>query len=135
MLPIDPEEGTLGDPISLGRKDLGGVPPPPCEARQDGWHVDTSFGSAPYLELLDGRGNLGSIEARLRLDPGAVCVDALAAVIDGTFTKEAAKRAAVKPDAKAGASARSVSLAATEKGTGRRWAFRCTARGAAASSE
>jgi hypothetical protein len=131
VIPIDGDDGSLGDPIALGRKDLDGVPPPVCDPRQDGWVVDTALGSAPAVEVRDARADLGGFEARLRLDPGAVCVESLAAVIDGVLVKAGADRkdpAKVAKKVPAAAGARAVSLAATEKATGNRWGLSCVAR-------
>ncbi|MEJ7735057.1 MAG: hypothetical protein WKG00_38440 [Polyangiaceae bacterium] len=127
--PLDGDDGSLGDPIALGRKDLDGVPPPVCDPRQDGWLVDTALGSAPAVEVRDARADLGGFEARLRLDPGAVCVESMAAVIDGVLVRAGADGKDARGAKKASpAGGRAVSLAATEKATGNRWGLSCLPR-------
>lgn len=131
VLPMTPETGELGEAIRLGRKDLGGVVPERCAAGQDGWLFDVTLDSTPAIELVSGYASLDSVELRLRLDPGAMCVDTIAARMDGTFSRSNGPTPAPPPPP----SARDLDppllpLAATERGTGRRWAFRCGKRGA-----
>jgi hypothetical protein len=127
VLPVDGETGRLGEPTSLGRRDLGGKAPPRCAPGQDGWLVDASLDLAPVVDLAGGRAPLDSFEWRLRLDPGSVCVDAVAARIDGVLVKEGAKG---DPKAKAPerATGEAIPLAATERSSGRRWNLRCEKR-------
>jgi hypothetical protein len=128
VYPVDADSGELGESIPLGAKDLNGVAPEPCGARQDGWVLDTALESTPSLEVVGGRATFTAIELRLRLDPGAACVDAISAAIDGVYTKGTAKdaKAAEKTSEKPLTGA--VVLSATERPTGRRWAFRCGKR-------
>ncbi|MDI1434071.1 hypothetical protein [Polyangium sorediatum] len=122
--PVDPETGAVGEPIALGKRDLGGVLPPRCAEGQDGWIMDTSLDASPAVEIPGGRAALDSIEMRLRIDPGAVCVEGIAARLDGTFLPDKeTKPTADKPPATA-----TVPLAATERSTGRRWSFACSRR-------
>jgi len=119
VLPIDPDSGALGEPIVLGKRDLGGKLPPRCAEGQDGWLMDTGLDMTPSVQLTSGRGVLDTVEFRLRLDPGSACVEAMAARIDGLFIPD--KDAKPLTEKIPG----SVTLAATERMTGRRWLFAC----------
>lgn len=120
VLPIDPETGALGEPIVLGKRDLGGKLPPRCADGQDGWLMDTGLDMTPSVMLMSGRANFDTVEFRLRMDPGSVCVEGMAARIDGLFVPDKdAKPAAEKING-------AVTLAATERSAGRRWSFACT---------
>ncbi|MBK9265179.1 MAG: PQQ-binding-like beta-propeller repeat protein [Polyangiaceae bacterium] len=122
VLPIDPDTGELGEPILLGKRDLAGQLPPRCAEGQDGWLLDTGLDMNPNVQLTSGRAVLDTIEFRLRMDPGAVCVEAMAARIDGAFVPDKdAKSSTDKPTG-------TVTLSATERMTGRRWAFTCGKR-------
>lgn len=120
VLPIDPETGALGEPIVLGKRDLGGKLPPRCAEGQDGWLMDTGLDMTPSVQLTMGRANFDTVEFRLRMDPGSVCAEGLAARIDGLFFPE--KDAKPVTEKIPGA----VTLAATERVAGRRWSFACT---------
>jgi hypothetical protein len=119
VLPIDPDSGALGEPIVLGKRDLGGKLPPRCAEGQDGWLMDTGLDMTPSVQLTSGRGVLDTVEFRLRLDPGSACVEGMAARIDGLFIPD--KDAKPLTEKIPG----SVTLAATERMTGRRWVFAC----------
>ena len=121
VLPIDTEVGDLGDPVRLVGSDLEGKVPPRCSPDQDGWLVNTDLSLAPAVRVLDPpSANLSGIELRLRLDPGTVCVDAMAARVDGL-------REPIRPVRPlSGASGEfSIPLAATDAHSGRRWLLRC----------
>lgn len=120
VLPIDPDSGALGEPIVLSKRDLAGKLPPRCAEGQDGWIMDTTLEMTPSVLISSGRANLDTVELRLRLDPGSVCVESMAARIDGLFIPD--KDAKPSQEKLAGA----VTLAATERTTGRRWSFACT---------
>jgi hypothetical protein len=133
VLPMNPDTGDLGEAIKLARKDLGGSVPDRCAPGQDGWLLDTTLESTPSLDLASGYASIDSVELRLRLDPGHACVEAMAARIDGTFTKSGATGpgpAPAPPTSAREVEAPSVPLSATERGSGRRWVFRCAKRGA-----
>jgi hypothetical protein len=125
VYPVNPDTGAIGDAIALGRRDLGGAPLERCSAGQDGWQFDTTLESSPGMDLLGGHAALDNMEFRLRMDPGFVCVDGVAARMDGTFTRPAGKAAKPPVSTPADADALSFPLAATERGTGKRWVFRC----------
>jgi len=84
LLPIDPDTGELDEPTRLFGSDLEGEVPPRCAADSDGWVVATDVKPAPAARIITpAAASLGSIELRLRLDPGKVCVDAIAARAEG----------------------------------------------------
>jgi hypothetical protein len=82
--------------------------------------MDTGLDMTPSVQLTSGRAVFDTVEFRLRLDPGSACVESLAARIDGLFVPS--KDAKPPTEKISGA----VTLAATERMTGRRWAFACT---------
>lgn len=120
VLPVDPDSGALGEPIVLPKRDLGGKLPPRCAEGQDGWLMDTGLDMSPNVHLMSGRAVFDTVEFRLRMDPGSMCVESIAARIDGLFVPD--KDARPLKEKTAG----SVTLAATERMTGRRWSFACT---------
>ncbi len=121
VLPLDPDTGALGEPIALGKRDLGGKLPSRCAEGQDGWLMDTLLDTNPSVQLTSGRAVVDTVEFRLRMDPGNACVEAMAGRIDGVFFPDKdVKPATDKPIPGA------VTLSATERMTGRRWTFACT---------
>jgi hypothetical protein len=126
--PIDPDTGAIGEPIGIGKRDLGGLVPPRCAEGQDGWMLDTTLETTPSILMTGGRASLDAVELRLRFDPGSVCAEAMAARMDGTLAMD-------KPAAKAGGASKdsapdtAIPLAATERATGKRWGLRCIKRG------
>lgn len=118
VLPIDLEGGRAGDPIALGRRDLGGSTPPPCAPHADGWLVDSPIDGLPNVTLTEGRATLGQVEMRLVLEAGGACVVGWAATIDGLYLADGAavQKRPAGPTAP---------LVATERSTGRRWTLRC----------
>lgn len=128
VYPVNPDTGVLGEPIALGKRDLGGKLPAHCAEGQDGWLMDTGLDTAPSVDPVSGWAPIDSVEMRLRMDPGSTCVEGIAARMDGVLTKEkAAVSAGDKPSPSTPRSA-FVPLAATERQTGRRHVFSCTSR-------
>jgi hypothetical protein len=129
VYPIDPDTGGIGEPIGIGKRDLGGVVPPRCTEGQDGWLLDTSLEATPNIHMTGGRASLDAVELRLRFDPGSVCAEAMTARMDGTLAldKQAAAPAGGAP--KDSASDTWIPFAATERASGKRWSLRCTKRG------
>ena len=122
VLPVDLETGAIDEPLLLGRRDLEGVMPERCAPGQDGWLTETSLETTPSIELGTVYAPLDGIEMRLRLDPGSVCVEGVAARVDGTVVAPKAAPGAAKAK---GMDAHKVPLAATERGSGQRWIFQC----------
>ncbi|HLM71243.1 MAG TPA: hypothetical protein VK459_01070, partial [Polyangiaceae bacterium] len=130
VVPVDPESGDVSEAIRLTRRDLGGEVPERCAPGQDGWLVDASLDVTPAIELVGGYASLDSVELRMRIDPGFACVDAMAARMDGTFTKPSGTPPSAPPSARE-TDAGGLPLAVTERSSGRRWVFRCSKQGGA----
>ncbi len=122
VLPVDMETGALDEPLFLARRDLGGVTPERCAAGQDGWLVETALETTPSVDLGSTFAPLDGLELRLRLDPGSVCAEGVAARVEGTVVAPKAAPGAAKPK---GVDGQKIPLAATERGSGQRWVFQC----------
>jgi hypothetical protein len=123
VLPIDQATGQLGEAIPIGKKDLSDTSLGRCTPGQDGWEFDTGLESTPNLDLGGTYASIDSTELRLRMDPGVACVGAIAVRIQGEFVK------AIAPAGKGELAGEEIPLAATERGSGRRWSLRCRSRG------
>ncbi|MBI5537802.1 MAG: hypothetical protein HY898_34070 [Deltaproteobacteria bacterium] len=75
-LPLDTSTGQVLDAIRLGPTDFDGIVPPACARDQDGWQFDSQPGSVPQLNL-PGKPYVSEVRARLRADPGRICVAGL----------------------------------------------------------
>jgi hypothetical protein len=82
VLPANPETGELGEAIPLARRDLSGVNLQRCTPTQDGWLFDTPFESPTSVDLRGSSATIDNLEMRVRMDPGTVCIESLAARID-----------------------------------------------------
>lgn len=120
VLPVDPDTGAVEEPIFLGRRDLAGVMPERCAPGQDGWMAETPLELTPSIDMGTAFAPLDGIELRLRMDPGSVCADGVAARVDGVLVTP--KKVTGKPRDVA---ANKVPLAATERGSGQRWVLEC----------
>lgn len=133
VLPVNPENGEISEAVQLVRRDLAGIALDRCAAGRDGWVIDTAFDTSASVEVNGSYGALDAIEMRARMDSGTLCIEALASRVDGLSSKPktpGAKVTAPKPGpAAAIADAAAIPLAATERGTGRRWALSCKPRG------
>ena len=124
VLPLDPETGEMDEPVRLFGSDLEGAIPERCAPDRDGWVVNTDLSLAPAIQVVaPGQTNVSAIELRLRLDPGVVCVDAMAARVEGLAALQsgASARAPAPPDG----SLLNLPLAATDPSSGRRMLLRC----------
>lgn len=136
VLPVSPESGELGEAVVLGRRDFAGVRLGKCAPEQDGWLFDLTPDTTVAVDLDNARAQLDAVEMRVRLDPGRACVDGFAARSAAVYpldAKGAGGRGATTPltaapARKSSAAERDIPLAATEKGTGRRWAMACRVR-------
>jgi hypothetical protein len=128
VLPVDSETGALDEPISLGRRDLSGAMPERCAAGQDGWLTEAFLETSPSVDLGTSYAQMDSVEMRLRIDPGSVCVEAISAGTDGTVAV-AKKGPGPAKGAPAGkpkdVDPHKVPLALTERLSGTRWVFQC----------
>jgi hypothetical protein len=122
VLPINEESGELESPVRLYGSDLEGQTPPHCAPDEDGWLVMPEFGLSPALSAIaTSVANLTFVEARLRLEPGKVCIDALASREEGLISPATGAR---PPPPVFDANA-AIPLAATDIASGRRWLLRC----------
>lgn len=82
VFPIDPASGALGEPVSLGAVELGARPLAACGPSQDGWLVELAAERPePNIDVPVAM-SLDAVEARVRVDPGSLCVEAFAARVD-----------------------------------------------------
>jgi hypothetical protein len=136
VLPLDPDTGELDEPVRLYGSDLEGRIPETCSDERDGWMVNTELSLAPAVRVVPTPVNVSSIELRLRLDPGSVCVEAIAARSEGLVASSnsttSGPKAAPSNTTAGGAKAApsntitgDVPLAATDTTSGRRWLLRC----------
>jgi hypothetical protein len=124
VLPIDPDTGELDEPVRLYGSDLEGRVPELCADERDGWIVNTELSLAPAVRVATPTpATLSGIELRLRLDPGSVCVDRMAARAEGLVSPSTSATAPHRttPPAEMG----DLPLAATDSTSGRRWLLRC----------
>jgi len=128
IFPIDLDSFEAQPPVHVPLDALGGVPPR-CEPGRPGWLAvagvpltDVSLSeSNTHLDFTGSAEGLRTkrLTARLVIDDAGVCVDALAALVDGTSPGE------IRPehrDERPGA----LPLTVTDPADERRWAFRCT---------
>ena len=136
VLPVNQETGELGEPVLLVRKDFGGKLAR-CSASQDGWMADVETPIVAPVDLVGAHAsnNLGTLELRLRLDPGFACVESMASRLDGVLTKgstpgERSAKAPSPPHPPVHIDeASAIPLSVTEQRTNRRWAMRCMKKG------
>lgn len=139
VLPVNPDTGVLGEAVALTRRDYAGRSFDRCSPWQDGWVMDVTFETPTVIDLASSSANFDGVEMRARMDPGVVCLDGLAARIDGVTPKVKpgpGAPPAPRPLPAAAASgpaddAAVIPLSATERGTGRRWAMTCRQKRAA----
>jgi hypothetical protein len=127
VLPIDPDDGALGEPALLGRRDLAGVQLSVCAPRDDGWLIDTTLEVGPNIDLAAGHASFDAVQVRLRLDPGLACLEGVAARLDG-YRADPGARPARGGAAPAMGALSGIPLAATDRATGKRFAMRCEKR-------
>jgi hypothetical protein len=127
VFPIDLESFSVRPPVFVPLEKLGRVPPP-CEPGRPGW---LAVAGVPLSETalsesnthLDFTGKAESLRtkrltARVVIDEGGLCVDALAALVDGPAPGELS----VEPR---GSRRGALPLVVTDPADERRWAFRC----------
>lgn len=92
VLPIDLDNGHIGEIHRLGPTSLTSRPLRACEPGEDGWLVDMGVGGNPTLHLPHG-GRVGDPSVRARLDEGKVCLDAIAAKLVASGDEKGANHA------------------------------------------
>jgi len=124
VLPLDPETGELDEPVRLFGSDLEGQIPERCAPDRDGWLVNTDLSLAPAIQIVSpAQANVSAIELRLRLDPGSVCIDAIAARVEASVFSQPGLP--VRIPLSADGSPPELPLAATDSSTGRRMLLKC----------
>jgi hypothetical protein len=124
VLPLDPETGELDEPVRLFGSDLEGQIPERCAADRDGWLVNTDLSLAPAIQIVSpAQANVSAVELRLRLEPGSVCVDAMAARTESTVFSQPGLASRVPPAVDGSLPA--IPLAATDSSSGRRMLLKC----------
>jgi hypothetical protein len=124
VLPLDPETGELDEPVRLFGSDLEGQIPERCAPDRDGWLVNTDLSLAPAIQIVSpAQANVSAVELRLRLEPGSVCVDAMAARTEAAVFSQpgGAPRIPLAADG----SVPDLPLAATDSSSGRRMLLKC----------
>jgi hypothetical protein len=133
VLPVNTDTGEIGEAVQLVRRDLAGLTLEHCAAGRDGWIFDTGFDTPSGIDVVGSYGAFDALEMRARMDSGSVCIEGLASRVDGLSSKPKTlgnKVTVPKPGPAAGAvDPAAIPLAATERGTGRRWALSCKPRG------
>lgn len=120
IYPVDPEKGEAFPPLVVSR-DATAHAPAPCDPEQDGWvllhDISPSVGKVVMSGGSEGPA-MHRLEARLIAGPHGVCLDALAAQVDGEAPRSFVSRSLPSRS-------RSVGLALTDRATDRRFGFRC----------
>jgi hypothetical protein len=121
IYPVDAESGQAGPPLVIPRTERIRAPRP-CGPDEDGWMLVHEFTPFARLEFpgLVSPPTTTKVEARLIAGAGGLCVDALAAQVEGDPPKDLRPRSGSAP------ARQSVVLALTDRATDRRWGFRCT---------
>jgi hypothetical protein len=119
--PIDPATGEAGAPLVVPHDALSHAPRP-CEPDESGWvlvhEVSPSVAKLDFVNATETPA-VTHLEARLVAGPGGLCIDSLAARVDGDPPKN------LRPAGVAGRTGRGALLALTDRATDRRWGFRC----------
>jgi hypothetical protein len=128
VFPIDLERFEVQPPVQVPIDKLGRVPPP-CEPGRPGWIAvagvpltDPSVSESNTHVDFTGRGEglrIKRLTARVLIDEGGLCVDALAALVDGSGPGDlSGEHPPPRRDA--------LPLVVTDPVDERRWAFRCS---------
>ena len=129
VFPIDLDSFEARPPVHVPLEALGGVPPA-CEPGRPGWlitagvpltdgSVSESNTHLDFTGSVEGRLRTKRLTARVVLDEGGLCVDALAALVDGAAPRAARVEARER---RRGA----LPLTVTDPLDERRWSFRCS---------
>ncbi|HEX3596845.1 MAG TPA: hypothetical protein VHU80_17170 [Polyangiaceae bacterium] len=121
VYPIDARTGSASLPIVVTRTELAHAPRP-CEPEEDGWvlvhDVSPSVAKLEFTHVSE-MPSVARVAARLKLGTRGLCLDALAAQLDGDPPKDLKMRGAPAWPA------RTASLALSDRVSDRRWGFRC----------
>ncbi len=122
VYPVDPATGYAGRPTVVHR-DVLAHSPRPCDLDADGWvltyDVSPSVGRIDFTNTRENP-SIGRVEARLLLNDDGLCLDSLAAQVDGDPPKR------LEPTAASSNTHRGAELTLTDRATDHRWGFRCS---------
>ncbi|HEX7668252.1 MAG TPA: hypothetical protein VF395_01645, partial [Polyangiaceae bacterium] len=120
--PVDLATGEAGAPLIVPRDALSHLPRP-CEPDENGWvlvhEVSPSVAKVSFVGASETPA-VKTVEARLIAGPGGLCVDTLAAQVDGDLPRN------LRPTASAPRTRPGTLLTLSDRATDRRWGFRCT---------
>jgi hypothetical protein len=121
VYPVDPRTGIAGAPRIVRREELARAPRP-CDPEEDGWvfayDVSASIAKLEFAHVTETP-SITRLTSRLKLGTRGLCLDALAAQVDGDPPKDLKTRGAPSWPA------RSTTLALSDRVSDRRWGFRC----------
>jgi hypothetical protein len=121
VYPVDPRTGAASAPRMVRREELAHAPRP-CDAEEDGWvfayDVTPSIAKLEFAHVTETP-SITRLTSRLKLGSHGLCLDALAAQVDGDPPKDLKMRGAPSWPA------RSTTLALSDRVSDRRWGFRC----------
>jgi hypothetical protein len=121
VYPVDTRTGAAAAPISVDRNELSHSPRP-CDLDEDGWvlvhDVSPSVAKIEFSHVSETP-SITRVAARLKLGTRGLCLDALAAQVDGDPPKDLKMRGAPQW------ASRSATLALSDRVSDRRWGFRC----------
>jgi hypothetical protein len=121
VYPVDTRSGEAKAPVVVSSDALSHTPAV-CEPDTDGWvlvhDVNPSIARADFQNVTEVP-TVGRMEARMVANEGGICLESLAAQVDGDPPRDLKARGAVTR------SRRGAPLALTDRATDRRWGFRC----------
>ncbi|MFO0616453.1 MAG: hypothetical protein U0414_27925 [Polyangiaceae bacterium] len=126
VVPLDAETGEVGEAIDLGQNDLGSLGLRACDEARDGWVMELSANDP--IALVDVLGEsyfMDSVDARVRLDPGYGCVEALTAQTDRD-PPSGAKAPSGAPKKVDSPPLDTFPLVVSQQGSGQRLGFSCS---------
>ncbi len=121
VYPVDARTGVASAPLVVARSELAHAPRP-CDPEEDGWvlvhDVSPSVAKIEFSHVSE-MPSVTRVAARLRLGTRGLCLDSLAAQLDGDPPKDLKMRGAPAWPA------RTATLALSDRVSDRRWGFRC----------
>jgi hypothetical protein len=121
VYPVDVRTGAASAPIVVTRSELARAPRA-CEPEEDGWtlvhEISPSVAKLEFTHVSETP-SVTRLSARLKLGTRGLCLDALAAQLEGDPPKDLKMRGAPAWPA------RTATLALSDRVSDRRWEFRC----------
>jgi hypothetical protein len=121
VYPVDTRTGAAAAPLVVTRDQLAHAPRP-CEPEEDGWvlvhDVSPSVAKVEFTHVGETP-SVARVSARLKLGTRGLCLDALAAQVDGDPPKDLKVRGVPTWPS------RTATLALSDRVSDRRWGFRC----------